>query len=98
MALSNIFREPRREITETVVGVAFVALPIGADALFGRWFAYHVAERPSEWFSMLVIGMLVGMMGLLLTIGAAMFIHLVGEDLCNALDDRGIRLRPVRRP
>jgi len=36
MALSNIFREPRREITETVVGMALVTVPIAAIILL-RW-------------------------------------------------------------
>ena len=39
MALSNIFREPRREITETLVGVGVVILPVYVNYRLGAWSA-----------------------------------------------------------
>lgn len=47
MALSNIFREPRREITESVVGTAVVGAALGAfcDALERRGVHLRPRER-----------------------------------------------------
>ena len=37
MALSNMLREPRREIIETVVGFGAVVLALGLDYGFALW-------------------------------------------------------------
>jgi hypothetical protein len=47
MALSNVFREPRREITESLVGVAMTLIPF---ALATRWFYLRWAN-PDTWLT-----------------------------------------------
>lgn len=37
MALSNIFREPRREITESAIGLGIFAAAAWADYHFAVW-------------------------------------------------------------
>lgn len=100
MALSNIFREPRREITESVVGLVAVALPVYGDFLFAKWF--QEATTPSNgpgcpW----PIGMA---LGILIVIGTALFVtaavyltHAIGDSICNVLQRRGLHLRPRQR-
>lgn len=103
MALSNIFREPRREITETFVGLlafaAYLAItyaaacqfplgnvsPInhgGGDVPFIITFAAWLAALPC-------VSMLLAFAGI--------FIHFIGEEVCDSLEDRGIHLRPRQR-
>ena len=107
MALSNIFREPRREIIETLVGVGVIIL--GAclvfypDYRFGLWFNAHCVSDSSGPHDVLGIGlgMFFGLgapiLGFLVLTLIAVAIHAVGESLCDALDRRGLRLRPTQR-
>lgn len=101
MALSNIFREPRREITESVVGIAAVAFVLGGFA----WLDYSIAvaswaqngSHPNDFGDYLV-----GATFLLILGGIALGIltvmtHAIGEGICNSLARRGLELRPTRR-
>jgi hypothetical protein len=98
MALSNIFREPRREITETGIGLAIVAVPGAADFCFGLW--VHREYPPNT----LSDGMVSGLV-LLVGIGILMFLcacllrvsHALGEAICDKLEGVGIHLRPRQR-
>ena len=107
MALSNIFREPRREITETGVGVVAVALGlivgspiIFADYFVALWFQQITGgERQGgcPWFmGMMLIPLIIFVLGLVLSMVASV-VHALGEATCAALDRHGIRLRPDRR-
>lgn len=95
MALSNIFREPRREIIETLVGLAVVGPVILADYGFGRWLQTLDETVP------LVVGMLLGAVVIVLVVCGggllAVLTHALGEDICNALERHGHYLRPRRR-
>ena len=102
MALSNIFREPRREITESAVGTVVAVGLLAADYRFGWWFQEALqssgAHGPGYYDGVWILGMVIG----LLTIIAAypvffIFPHFVGETICDFLADRGIELRPKRR-
>ena len=101
MALSNIFREPRREITEQVFGTAAVGIPIAfvwwasgqAPAGFYGAGAAGYAERG---LMMLAI-MLAGVVGLFAVVGLSLFVHSVGEDICGALARHGADPRPRQR-
>jgi hypothetical protein len=102
MALSNIFREPRREITETVVGMALVTVPIAADyfaalglqKLSGGW-----NEFPWPWGMVFVpFGVIiVATVGAAVGLGFPLVVHAIGEIACEALEERGIHLRPRNR-
>lgn len=94
MALSNIFNEPRREITETAIG----ALAISSFLLVDFWLVWmgsSATSFPGYLAGMGIVGvimLLVGMFG----IGLFLFMHFIGEEACDYLEDRGVHLRPRR--
>jgi hypothetical protein len=99
MALSNIFREPRREITETIVGfIAFFGvggLWLAADLWLAGWFTRVVQDTSTNSYAAAAI-----LVGPLLTGGLVILFHIVhriGEDVCDALARLGFELRPRRR-
>ena len=90
MALSNILKEPRREITEQLVGTLVIfALPV-ADAIFARY-----APWPSD-YTFWDLGIILAL-GVAAMVIVADMIHAIGEATCNALEARGVHLRPRRR-
>jgi len=108
MALSNIWREPRREITESVIGiVAFAAFgwPI---CLGASWFAKvsgpadaaNSNHAPPYFFRFIV-----GLIGCFLALVAVYFVlklflhitHLIGEAVCGILARFGMEPRPKDR-
>lgn len=98
MALSNMLREPRREITETVVGIAGVALVLAVVAVPPWALCYFGVEHRfidaiADCFLCLT-AIVVGVMVLALTVN---LIHDAGEALCAALARRGIDPRPRTR-
>ena len=99
MALSNIFREPRREITESVVGIVAV-VPLGlADYVFGLWFRYLMGgpyDGPYLLLSML-IGIFLSFICLVVGLVFLGITHAIGDGICNILQNRGIHLRPRQR-
>lgn len=98
MALSNISREPRREITETVAGVGIAAVALVPDYFFAIWFM-AVAFRPSDslgWALAFFLSLIIGFICLGLFWLAVLGVHALGEAACEILEDRGIRLRPRR--
>lgn len=96
MALSNIFREPRREITEQVAGVAVLIIPAWLDWKFAVWF--HVATAsPNESGCPVVLGLLFGIFAMGFCIFALHAVHWAGEAACEFLSNRGLELRPRNR-
>lgn len=100
MALSNIFREPRREITESVVGLALAAailVPLlWVDYHFARWFE-EITGGAGNGGCPWQLGM--GLFGPMAGLGimAALFAtHELGDRACDALERRGLQLRPRR--
>lgn len=95
MALSNIIRQPRRELTESAMGILVSAVVIGILYLpgyyLGSWFQ-EATIGPSPdliWLWTLIAMVLLffgGWIVLLIT-------HSVGERFCNNLANRGIELR-----
>lgn len=97
MALSNLFKEPRREITETLVGFVVITPFIVLDVWGARWLQ---ALQPHNARPFLIIMVLVALMmfvAFALSMLALLGIHTVGEKACNALARRGINLRPKER-
>lgn len=101
MALSNMFREPRRELTETAIGLALFGCAVGADYLFARWLQYQAGYSTVDQVSKANIpwgqGMCIGVILACVCTIIAMVAHIVGESICDRLQDGGIRLRPLRR-
>lgn len=94
MALSNIFREPRREITESAVGITLVSAFVFADYLFASWLVDEGTKHPTE---DLILGMVMGVGVLGIVVGGTILTHALGESLCNKLEKAGIQMRPRTR-
>lgn len=98
MALSNIFREPRREITETVIGIATLSVIWIPAYLGANWsFAHEPDKVHNPWAMWFFVWLLLWPCLTLGGTAAAIFIHYVGEEVCNSLASRGLNLRPKRR-
>lgn len=95
MALSNIFREPRREITESVIGIIPLALFLYADYQFALWF--HEITGGNKDGCPVFLSLFVGIFGLVAFVLVLNVTHALGERLCDSLADRGLELRPKRR-
>lgn len=95
MALSNIFNEPRREVAETAAGVVVVGVALSAfgvvDYLVALLIMSAVPEMPLA-IAILIGAPIVGSMYPILQL-----IHLFGEEVCDALERRGVHLRPRER-
>lgn len=103
MALSNIFREPRRELTESVIGILGVSGLLWLDYQFGCWLQAEIVAHSSYknaaeyWSGFFIAGMVLGVIGVFVTWLLLVFAHALGEEICNFLDRRGLKLRPKRR-
>jgi hypothetical protein len=94
MALSNILREPRREITETLFGMGALAIPILADVYFAVWF--HKFTGPNN-ACPIPVGMIIGILFFAFTGILLLISHVFGEWICDSLADRGLDPRPKQR-
>jgi hypothetical protein len=98
MALSNMLREPRREIIETVVGIMAFSVFLLFDTFFARWFqAVTTDSNGGRNGCPIPIAYLLGVLAFMALIGIVFFIHFLGEELCDFLDDHGLELRPNPR-
>lgn len=95
MALSNIFNEPRREITETLIGILVMTLPAYVVYLIAN--AYCRMDNTLPYVIALVLAIFSLVLGIFAVIGLSAFVYFVGEEICDLLDDCGIRLRPRER-
>lgn len=99
MALSNIGNEPRREITESVVGIAACATVIGligwGDYAAAQWLA-SLTGIPWQFGTVLIIA--AAFVVSMVSIPVLEFTHELGEFFCDVLEDKGIHLRPRNRP
>ena len=102
MALSNILIEPRREFTETGMGItAFILFLIPPVIIQGYFPMYGNSPGDMPY----LIGLLLWSLIYLATIAIGSFlgyitlilIHTVGEITCNLLEGIGIHLRPRQR-
>lgn len=82
MALSNIFREPRREITESLVGLSVVSVVAYADYIFAEWF--HVLTGPTG-ACPVAVGMIFGATFMVVACIGLAAAHALGDGICNRL-------------
>jgi len=97
MALSNIFNEPRREITESALGTIALVGILAVDYILSQGF-YLLTGGPHGGCPV-VLGMLVFVplcMIWLIAIGLY-FAHFLGEQICDFLAAMGLELRPKER-
>lgn len=95
MALSNMLNEPRRELTETAVGIGVAAGVCLLDYAFANWLADVTAGTPAR--APLAIWLAVGLVVIIFGGMAIVAIHAIGDATCNALQRQGVHLRPRRR-
>lgn len=108
MALSNIWKEPGREISEQAAGVFFFIFILGFDFLGGLWFQYYTGG-PKEPFPIQdnghfcpwPLGMV--LVPIVLVIGGGILtfawygLHALGESVCARMAALGIDPRPKIR-
>lgn len=105
MALDNMAVEPRREITETLVGLALALPVIYLDYLFAAWFVPACKDPNFHGFWAMALGMVIGAVGLfiggvlamILSYIALVAIHALGEVGCAIIEAFGIQIRPKQR-
>lgn len=97
MALSNIFKEPRREITETLVGLTVVAPLIVLDVWWAHWLQALQPQNAPPFIIIMVLVAIVMFVVFAVSVLALMGIHEVGEKVCDALARKGLNLRPTVR-
>lgn len=95
MALINIFNEPRREVTESAIGITVFIILAGLDYAFAIWFQHLTKIIDIEY--PIFVGLLFGIFVMLAIWASIHLTHLWGESICNLLAQRGIELRPKRR-
>lgn len=95
MALSNILREPRREITETLIGALVIGAVLYGDHFFAEWMYAGIGQHDR---SFIIVCYLIGALLGVLIFFFAIFVHWIGESICGSLARHGLELRPkVRR-
>lgn len=95
MALSNIRNEPRREITEQLIGVAaLLSIPFAAHYIATAWIG-AVRTIDVVGFTVLLTLMLPIMAAL--AIGLFYLAHFIGEEICDGLRNMGVDPRPRQR-
>lgn len=99
MALSNIFNEPRREISEAVVGLLLFAGGLAAIGLPSYVIVCWLSPQyPHTSFAAeLVLGGLISVVAGASLILLGRIVHFVGEFVCDELELRGVHLRPRER-
>lgn len=96
MALSNIRKEPRREVTESAVGLLLVSWWCVGTAWLAKTMACLVWQSTAV-FELRSMGLLIAFMLSAWCLLGLLLHHAMGEVACDLLDDVGIRLRPKRR-
>lgn len=98
MALSNIFREPRREITESAIGISIFVGIVGLDYIVVRYLKSLGKVKTEGDFvgAMLLIPLITIAIGIAIS-GLALITHFIGEKVCDALARRELDPRPKQR-
>jgi len=99
MALSNIKREPRREITESVVGIATF---FGGAGLY-LWGVYSLlvwlgVKSTGDFVFAMCMSLPGGFIAVVFLGFLLTFTHALGDTICDRLDGIGLHLRPRNRP
>lgn len=97
MALSNLKREPRREITESAIGIFAVGAYICLDYYIVCW---ALGSYPAQADRPMAIGFLMtffGLVGPAIVAALLFFTHFAGEVVCGWLRAIGADPRPRQR-
>jgi ABC-type Fe3+ transport system permease subunit len=97
MALSNIFREPRRELIEQGIGTLVVLGIVAGWCAVGTvicWVdRYPLSNSTAEFAASMALALPV----IALAVAILFLSHALGEWACNRLEAAGIHLRPRQR-
>jgi len=96
MALSNVFREPRRELIEQAIGTIALSGAIAADAAIGYATARWLGATPEDG-SIVIATLGLAAIGPMVVYVFLLVCHQVGEDICAKLARAGFDPRPRRR-
>lgn len=97
MALSNMLREPRREITETLLGIIVLIPAAWIDYHLALWIQSQSYHGDVPLILCLVFSTILMGAGIAASIVLAVFTHWVGERACAWLNVIGIEIRPRDR-
>lgn len=102
MALSNIGNEPRREITESAIGVLAIVVWLGMAFLIARIIDPPYVNGPHDYsaswlFTVSFVTFIVATLGPLLLFGTLFITHEIGEVVCDWLKALRIDPRPTQR-
>lgn len=98
MALSNIRKEPQREITESLVGIGCLVMVLWLDFWGSSLINTRLFPKDPSMTVVLVIALPIALFILfLIGMGTIYGTHALGEKICGALADRGLELRPRQR-
>ena len=98
MALSNIFREPGKEIAETAIGIVAVGPIIGALLAIDYFCVAPLLDDPGTSFGeAMAFGAFMMILGALLSVCLLGFVHFVGEKTVDAWRRRQETRRWARR-
>jgi hypothetical protein len=97
MALSNMLNEPRREITESLVGIVMVTPLVVVDYYLGSWLTSQFQPGQCPLTLGMIIAFGIELIAIVFLVYAAFATHALGEAICNALQACGIHLRPRNR-
>jgi uncharacterized membrane protein YfcA len=96
MALSNFRREPRRELTESAIGIGFTIVWLSADYFISSRL-YHPVPKNFDWPILMFVMILVGMGAPFLAYLLLHLTHAVGEVVCGWLKAVNLDPRPKQR-
>lgn len=99
MTISNMANEPRRELTESAVGLLVCAAVLTGVAWYLWWLtlllhSWFPGNSMSDDFITALVGSI--LLGIVLAI-AIPFTHFIGDLICDFFGDHGLHLRPVWR-
>lgn len=102
MALSNMRREPQREITESAIGVGALIVFVGLDILLAKglmiYSSAHGWDIEKAPFGMaMLMALLLSILLAIVLIGGTVFTHFLGEEVCGWMARRGMDPRPTVR-
>lgn len=98
MALNNIRVEPKREITESLIGIGAVIGVVAGDYFLSVWLT-----RTDGWMAKEPVGLMMlttpifFILVTLILVGLTYFTHFLGEQVCAGLRKMGVDPRPKTR-
>jgi hypothetical protein len=96
MALSNVLREPRRELIEQGFGILVAGGFVGIDYIAAS-LIYANLMGPTHMTGDFVFAVFIAAVSIIFVGFAFVLIHWVGEGVCNSMARRGYDPRPETR-